>query len=58
MELFLEISQLELLRELQCNTSDRLTYQRLTTLIMIHRHMPASEIAAILGVDESTIPLS
>lgn len=55
MELILEISQLDLLRELQRNTSDRLTYQRLTTLIMIHRRMPVIEIADILGVDESTI---
>jgi hypothetical protein len=31
MELILEISQLNLLRELQRNTSDRITYQRLTT---------------------------
>jgi transposase len=55
MELILEISQLNLLRELQRNTSDRITYQRLTTLIMIHRQMPVAEIADILGVDESTI---
>ena len=55
MELILEISQLDLLRELQRNTSDRLTYQRLTTLIMIHRRMPVIEIADILGVDETTI---
>lgn len=55
MELFLETPQLELLRELQRNTPDRLTYQRLTTLIMIHRQMSAIEIADILGVDESAI---
>ena len=55
MELNLEKSQLDLLQELQRNTSDRLTYQRLTTLLMLHRKYPISEIAFILGVDNSTI---
>jgi hypothetical protein len=32
----LEKEQLRLLKELQQNTSDRDTYQRLTTLLMLH----------------------
>jgi transposase len=55
MELNLEKSQIELLRELQRNTSDRLTYQRLTTLVMIQMKQSASFIAQVLGVDETTI---
>jgi transposase len=55
MGLILEISQIDLLRELQRNPSDRLTYQRLTTLIMIHRGLSVIAIADLLGVDESTI---
>jgi transposase len=55
MELSLEESQIDMLQELQRNTSDRLTYQKLTTLLMLHKKYPISEIAFILGVDESTI---
>ena len=55
MELFLDISQLELLKELQHNTSDRDTYQRLTTLLMIHNKFLAQEISDNLGIDKSTV---
>ncbi len=55
MELIFEKSQIDLLQELQRNTSDRLTYQKLTTLLMLHKQYPISEIAFILGVDASTI---
>lgn len=55
MELVLEKSQLLLLQELQRNTSDRDTYQKLTTLLMIHRKYPSQEIAFILGIDNSTV---
>jgi transposase len=55
MELNLEDTQLDLLRELQRNTSDRLTYQRLTTLVMLHKKLPISFIADTLGVDATTI---
>ncbi|MCU0341854.1 MAG: hypothetical protein MUE30_18420 [Spirosomaceae bacterium] len=51
----MEESQISLLQELQRNTSDRLTYQKLTTLLMLHKKYPISEIAFILGVDQSTI---
>jgi transposase len=55
MSLSLEKSQLALLKELQRNTSDRLTYQKLTTLLMLHHHYPVSEIAELLGIDVSTV---
>jgi response regulator of citrate/malate metabolism len=55
MGLILEISQLELLKELQHNTSDRDTYQRLTTLLMIHNKFSAQEISDNLGIDKSTV---
>ena len=55
MELFLDISQLELLKELQHNTSDRDTYQRLTILLMIHNKFLAQEISDNLGIDKSTV---
>lgn len=55
MELILEKSQMSLLQELQRNTSDRDTYQKLTTLLMIHQKYPFSEIAFILGIDNSTV---
>jgi hypothetical protein len=55
MELILENSQMSLLQELQRNTSDRDTYQKLTTLLMIHQKYPFSEIAFILGIDTSTV---
>jgi transposase len=55
MELNLEKSQISLLQELQRNTSDRDTYQKLTTLLMIHQKYPFSEIAFILGIDNSTV---
>ena len=51
MELILDISQLALLKELQHNTSDSDTYQRLTTLLMIHN----KEISDNLGIDKSTV---
>jgi transposase len=55
MALSLEKSQLALLKELQRNTSDRLTYQKLTTLLMLHHRYPVSEIAELLGIDVSTV---
>jgi transposase len=55
MQLILEESQLSLLQELQRNTSDRDTYQKLTTLLMIHQKYPFAEIAFILGIDNSTV---
>jgi transposase len=55
MDLILEKSQLSLLQELQRNTSDRDTYQKLTTLLMIHQKYAFSEIAFILGIDNSTV---
>jgi transposase len=55
MELILEKSQMALLQELQRNTSDRDTYQKLTTLLMIHQKYPSQEIAFILGIDNSTV---
>jgi hypothetical protein len=54
-ELNLEKSEIDLLQELQRNTSDRLTYQKLTTLLMLHKKYPISEIVFILGVDNNTI---
>ena len=55
MKLILEKSQMALLQELQRNTSDRDTYQKLTTLLMIHQKYPFQEIAFILGIDTSTV---
>jgi transposase len=55
MELFLEKSQLSLLQNLQRSTSDRATYQKLTILLMIHQKYPFSEIAFILGIDNTTV---
>ncbi len=55
MELILEKLQLSLLQDLQRNTSDRATYQKLTTLLMIHQKYPFPEIAFILGIDTSTV---
>ena len=55
MEIFLEKSQLELLKELQSNTSDRHTYQKLTTLIMIHNKFSSNTIAENLGIHSSTV---
>lgn len=55
MRLILEISQLDLLKELQRNTSDRVTYQKLTTLLMLHNRFSSSVIADNLGIDSSTV---
>ena len=55
MELILDISQLALLKELQHNTSDSDTYQRLTTLLMIHNKFSPQEISDNLGIDKSTV---
>lgn len=55
MELNLEKSELDLLRELQRNTSDRHAYQKLTMLIMLHHQMSMSSISELLGVDETTL---
>ena len=55
MELVLTESQLRLLKELQRNTSDRTTYQKLTTLLMLHKQYPTWEIADTLGIDASTV---
>jgi transposase len=55
MELILEISQLALLKELQRNTSDRHTYQKFTTLIMIYNKFSSLTIAENLGVNPSTV---
>ena len=51
----LEKVQIDLLKELQRNTSDRLTYQKLTTLLMLHHGYPAVEISELLGIDSSTV---
>jgi transposase len=45
MELILEKEQLRLLKELQQNTGDRDTYQRLTTLLMLHNKFTAQQIS-------------
>lgn len=50
-----EKSQLELLKELQSNTSDRHTYQKFTTLIMIHNNFSSTTIAENLGIHPSTV---
>jgi transposase len=55
MELILEKSHLELLKELQHNTSDRATYQRLTTLLMLHNKFSVKDISENLGIDPSTV---
>ena len=55
MELILDISQLALLKALQHNTSDSDTYQRLTTLLMIHNKFSPQEISDNLGIDKSTV---
>lgn len=55
MELIFEKSQLELLKELQSNTSDRHTYQKLTTLIMIYNIFSSFSIAENLGIHPSTV---
>lgn len=55
MGLKLEKVQIDLLKELQRNTSDRLTYQKLTTLLMLHHGYPAVEISELLGIDSSTV---
>jgi transposase len=55
MELILTESQLSLLKELQRNTTDRTTYQKLTTLLMLHKQYPVVEIADTLGIDASTV---
>jgi transposase len=55
MELILEKAQLELLKELQRNTSDRDTYQRLTTLLMLHNKFSGQQISENLGIDTSTV---
>ena len=48
-------SELSLLKELQRNTSDRDTYQKLTTLIMLYNKLSQAFIAEMLGVDRTTI---
>jgi transposase len=55
MELILEKSQIELLKELQHNTSDRLTYQKLTTLLMLHNKFSAEVISENLGISPSSV---
>jgi len=55
MELILEKEQLMLLKELQQNTSDRDTYQRLTTLLMLHNKFSAQQISENLGIAPSTV---
>lgn len=55
MELIFEKSQLDLLKELQSNTSDRYTYQKFTTLIMIHNKFSSFIIAENLGITPSTV---
>lgn len=57
MVLKLEKIQLDLLKGLQRNTSDRLTYQKLTTLLMLYYGYPAVEISELLGIDPSTVNL-
>ena len=48
-------SDLSLLKELQRNTSDRDTYQKLTTLIMLYNKLSQEFIAEMLGVDRTTV---
>ena len=51
----LDIVQLEKLKELQRNTSDRLVYQKLTTLLMLHHGYSVLEISELLGINSSTV---
>lgn len=55
MELKLEKVHLDLLKELQRNTSDRDTYQKLTTLLMLHNKFSSQSISENLGIDVSTV---
>jgi len=55
MELILTESQLVLLKELQGNTSDRTTYQKLTPLLLLHKQYPTRQIADTLGIDASRV---
>jgi transposase len=55
MELSFTPTELETLKKLQYHTSDRSTYQKLTTLIMLHNNFSQELAAEILGVDRSTI---
>ena len=48
-------SELSLLKELQRNTSDRDTYQKLTTLIMLYNKLSQEFIAEMLGIDRTTV---
>ena len=48
-------SELSLLKELQRNTSDRDSYQKLTTLIMLYNKLSQEFIAEMLGVDRTTV---
>ncbi len=48
-------SELSLLKELQRNTSDRDTYQKLTTLIMLYNKLSQEFIAGMLGIDRTTV---
>jgi transposase len=47
--------ELSTLKLLQRNTSDRDTYQKLTTLIMLNNNLSQEFIAEMLGVDRTTI---
>ena len=55
MSIILESSQLSMLRELQRNTSDRVVYQKLTVVLMLHNGFSRQAIADNLGLDPSTI---
>lgn len=55
MELTLTASDLALLKALQRNASDRISYQKLTTLLMLHKGYGVAEIADTLGIDASTV---
>jgi len=48
-------SELSLLKELQRNTSDRDSYQKLTTLIMLYNKLSQEFIAGMLGIDKTTV---
>jgi transposase len=55
MELNLDKSKVDLLKELQRNTTDRMSYQRLTTLLMLHNKFSPLTIADNLGIDPTTV---
>ena len=55
MEFKLDKVQIAKLKELQRNTSDRLVYQKLTTLLMLHHGYSALEVSELLGINSTTV---